>query len=110
MANNRFRTLRQNNETYVKQLTEDLTESTKALQDFYDDPDKKNELGEPMPGIIPLIEEQNLIMRDLLRRCVASEAMTMKCFDINKQALDLLSLVDGNRLDVDLVQEDFKLF
>ena len=105
MANNRFRTLRQNNETYVKQLTEDLTESTKALQDFYDDPDKKNELGEPMPGIIPLIEEQNLIMRDLLRRCVASEAMTMKCFDINKQALDLLSLVDGNRLDVDLVQE-----
>ncbi len=90
-------------------LKEELNLSVKTMETFLKDPENIDEVGEPIPEFDAILQEHVLLLRDLVRRCVAHGHTLENCGpsvnggievllnnEISKVPLDSVLLADYN--------------
>ena len=88
--NQKYRDIISSEEELTTELAQELVQSTKTVADFLKNPKNRDEMNEPIEEFETLLQDHMLLLRDLVRRCVAHKATLEKNRSFIKSGFDVI--------------------
>ena len=88
--NKKYRNMINAEKSLTDLLKEELDVSTKTVETFLKDPKNRDEMNEPISEFDAILQEHVLLLRDLVRRCVAHGYTLENCRQSVKGGIEIL--------------------